>query len=312
MNELLNLFIYIDEYLIKSLSSVYLNGYIDIHTSKKICDNTLSGRIHLDENNKTFLSDGKNKLYNKGFKSSTKSRDFNETNYYGNDKSIENRLFGRTEEEFKRIYTSFEIHNKLLKKMLNSKAVKSLDNSSFYNLSISEGDFIKIKGLITGNSILSYLDSIISLIESFPLEILNNLLQDKTLKNLNFSIVLNLLKNIRNIISKNSTDDIIMSCLDYTAIINVNYKYFLNGDCYIFDKSNCNCNVLGKVIKICKEDQHINLLRKLTQEDYYSNLLDFLMPYLETLKELNLPIPLCPNYKIQGPTLLIVPISMYF
>ena len=28
MNDLLNLFIYIDEYLIKSLSSVYLNGYI--------------------------------------------------------------------------------------------------------------------------------------------------------------------------------------------------------------------------------------------------------------------------------------------
>ncbi len=36
MNDLLNLFfIYIDEYLIKSLSSVYLNGYIDIRTSKK-------------------------------------------------------------------------------------------------------------------------------------------------------------------------------------------------------------------------------------------------------------------------------------
>ena len=106
MNDLLNLFIYIDEYLIKSLSSVYLNGYIDIRTSKRICDNTLSGRIHLDENNKTFCSDGKSRMYNKGFKTSNRSNDFNETNCYGNDRSIENRLFGRTEEEIKRIYTS--------------------------------------------------------------------------------------------------------------------------------------------------------------------------------------------------------------
>ena len=62
MNNLLNIFIYIDENLIKNLSSVYLNGYIDIRTFKKIYDNTLSGKIQLDENNKTFCSDGKSRI----------------------------------------------------------------------------------------------------------------------------------------------------------------------------------------------------------------------------------------------------------
>ncbi len=129
MNNLLNIFIYIDENLIKNLSSVYLNGYIDIRTFKKIYDNTLSGKIQLDENNKTFCSDGKSRIYNKGFKTSNRSNDFNETNYYGNDKSIENRLVGRTEEEIKRIYTSFEIHNTMLKRMTTSKVIKDLENS---------------------------------------------------------------------------------------------------------------------------------------------------------------------------------------
>ena len=41
-------------------------------------------------------------MYNKGFKTSNRSNDFNETNCYGNDRSIENRLFGRTEEEIKK------------------------------------------------------------------------------------------------------------------------------------------------------------------------------------------------------------------
>ena len=313
MNDLLNLFIYIDEYLIKSLSSVYLNGYIDIRTSKRICDNTLSGRIHLDENNKTFCSDGKSRMYNKGFKTSNRSNDFNETNCYGNDRSIENRLFGRTEEEIKRIYTSFEIHNTMLKRMTTSKVIKDLENSHLVDSHISEGDFIRTKGCITETSLSSYLDSIISLIECFPLDILDSLLKDKNLGNLNFSIILNLLKTIKDKLSLNSTEDIIMNCSGYTAILNTNSKYFLNGDCYVFDKCNCNCNVLGKVIKVCTNNNDcINLLRKLTQENYYIDLLKSIEPYLDLLKNLNIPIPKCPEPKVKSPAVLIAPISLYF
>lgn len=313
MNDLLNLFIYIDEYLIKSLSSVYLNGYIDIRTSRRICDNTLAGRIHLDENNKIYCSDGKSKIYNKGFKTNNKSTDCNHTTFYGNDRTLENRLFGRTEEEIKRIYTTFEIHNNMIISMNSSNAIRDMKNISLVNSNISEGDFIKLNGCIAETSIPSYLDSIISLIECFPIDLLDSLLVNKNLGKLNFSIILNLLKSIKEKISLNSTEDIIMNCQGYTAVLNTNSKYFLNGDCYVFDKCNCNCNVLGKVIKVCKNDSScINLLRKLTQENYYMELLDSISPYLDLLKDLEIPIPKCPNPKITSPTVLVTPISMYF
>lgn len=90
-----------------------------------------------------------------------------------------------------------------------------------------------------------------------------------------------------------------MNCSGYTAILNTNSKYFLNGDCYVFDKCNCNCNVLGKVIKVCTNNNDcINLLRKLTQENYYIDLLKSIEPYLDLLKNLNIPILNVQNLKL--------------
>lgn len=311
MNDLLNLFIYIDDYLIKSLYSVYLNGYIDIRTSKRICDNTLTGRFHIDENNRTYCGDGKTKIYNKGFKTSNRSNDFNETFFNGNDRSLENRVFGRSEEEIKRIYTSFELHNNMIFRMTNSNHLKDLSTPSFTDLnSLKEGDFIKLRGCISNISICSYLDSLISLIECFPEETLNKLLEGKNIGSLTYPILLKLLIKIKNALSSNNTQDIVMNCNGLNLVLSTNSKYFLNGECYVFD--NGHCNVIGKVLKVCNDESCINLLRKLTQDDYYEKLFDSLLPYLEVLKELQIPIPDFPKIKINAPAILITPISMYF
>lgn len=313
MNNLLNLFIYIDDYLIKSLYSVYLNGYIDIRTSKRICDNTLASKIHFDENNRTYCSDGKTRIYNKGFKTSNRSNDFNETFFTGSDRTLENRLFGRSEEEIKRIYTTFELHNNMIIRMLNSNHIKELSYNSLLDLnSLKEGDFIKIKGSISNISICSYLDSLISLIECFPDEILNKLLEDKDLGPMTFPVLLKILIKIRDTLSLNNTQDILMDCNGLTLILSINSKYFLNGDCYVFDKSHCNCNIIGKVIKVCTDDSCINLLRKLTQDNYYDDLFKAILPYTELLKELRIPIPNFPKTQINAPAILVTPISMYF
>ncbi|MGG5461944.1 DUF6414 family protein [Clostridium sp. B9] len=312
MNELLNLFIYIDDYLIKSLSSVYLNGYIDIRTSKRICDNTLAGKIHIDENNRTYCSDGKTRIYNKGFKTNNKSSDFNETLFHGYDRALENRILGRSEEEIKRIYTSFEIHNNMISKMINLNHIKDYSSEISSSSILTEGEFIKLKGTITENSMLSYLDSIISLIECFPDDILNELLKDKNIGSLNFSIIVSLLKNIKEKLSLNATQDILMDCNGYSVILSTNNKYFLNGDCYVFDNSNCHCNIIGKVIKVCNDGECINLLRKLTQENYYISLFNSIIQYLDLLNELNIPIPQPPEMRVKFPAILVTPISMYF
>ncbi|ELP5188884.1 hypothetical protein R1Z15_002948, partial [Clostridium perfringens] len=50
----------------------------------------------------------------------------------------------------------------------------------------------------------------------------------------------------------------------------------------------------------------------LTQENYYIDLLKSIDPYLDLLKNLNIPIPKCPEPKVNSPAVLIAPISMYF
>lgn len=189
--------------------------------------------------------------------------------------------------------------------------VKNINNLPIVDCPIFEGDFVKIKGSITEISISYYLDSIISLIECFPLETLDKILKDKELGDLNFSIILNLLKIMKDKLSLNQTEDVVLNCSGYSAILNTNSKYFLNRDCYDFTR--CNCNVLGKVVKVYKNNNtYIHLLRKLTQENYYTDLLKSIDPYLNLLRDFNIPIPKCPKLRIKSPVLLIIPISIYF
>lgn len=48
------------------------------------------------------------------------------------------------------------------------------------------------------------------------------------------------------------------------VILIVNKDNFMNGQCNIFDKINCYCKVVGKVIKICSvESDIISFFRKI-------------------------------------------------
>lgn len=312
MDESTNLFIYLDENLVRSLSSVFLNGYIDIRTYRSIRDKTLSGRVHVENRAQGTNSTKLVRDYTKGYKSKHKFIDCSDNISNGRDGSFEDRNFERVEEEIKRIYTSFSLHRQLMSNITSSKALKSIPkkkNLTAYN--IIEGDYIELCGDITTSSIVCYLDALITLLNCCGTDKLNKLLEKNNPGFFDFKCIIELLSNLRKTLTENSTQDLIVNCGNTPVVLTTNTSCFLNNSSYIYDKVNCPCKIFGKVIKCCNKTEKIGLLRKSAQQEYYEDLMRFVEPYLNLIKTTGIPLPKKCNTCIGDNALLVLPISIY-
>ena len=78
----------------------------------------------------------------------------------------------------------------------------------------------------------------------------------------------------------------------------------------IFDEVECPCKVIGKVVKICSKNENIHLLRKTGQPLFYENLLNCCCDIGNNLNDSGIILPSQPKFKIEGETILIIPISV--
>lgn len=68
--------------------------------------------------------------------------------------------------------------------------------------------------------------------------------------------------------------------------------------------------VLGKVIKICKNGEYINLFRKTAFNILSAEKLEEVMQNFRKINSLELNLPEL-RYKIEGPAAIIIPIAIY-
>ena len=86
----------------------------------------------------------------------------------------------------------------------------------------------------------------------------------------------------------------------------------MNSTCNVFDKINCHCKVVGKVIKTCTEEEDtISLLRKTGQEEFYEKSLEMCQPLLECLEKNGIMIPECPKLRIEEAAIQLMPLNIY-
>ena len=111
---MLDLLMYLDEGLVKNLSSMVLSGYIEIRTTKIIQDRTLSGRAGTEYREHYCDEDRCGEDEREGYKGSNCSKSEHKENTNRNDVGLENREFIRREEELKRVYTTFTLHHELV------------------------------------------------------------------------------------------------------------------------------------------------------------------------------------------------------
>ncbi|SFC76735.1 hypothetical protein [Clostridium uliginosum] len=305
-----DILIYLDEYLVKNLSSLVLSGYIDTRILRNTRDKTCSSGLHLEKRNGAFTQETCGKNEREGFKDRNKASLMNQEKHDHICGDLDERNYAKQEEEIRRTYTTFVL-NQNLNNYLNSDHILQYKNEkNIFDNAIASGELIEVTGKITNQCLTSYLDILINLLTSIGCENLNTILNKEKSNFINFSVFLNMISHLKETLILNNTQDLMMSMGKCTAILTVNTKNFMNSECNMFDKINCDCKVIGKVIKTCANGECINFLRKTGQDKFYEEFLSSCNFLLDSLKENGIIIPEMPCCKIEENAIQILPLSI--
>lgn len=299
--------LYLDEILLKGLFSITAEGYIEIFTRKRICDKSLTGRLHCENKESDYCEDRFSKEKREGYKSYTNSHANTRTIGLESDEMLENRGTIRIEEEEKRIYTLFSFHNQFINNLSQNNQLKTIQNLS--NNSIIEGDYISLNGIVCQESIYEYISSLKLIIDCFGVDKLNSLRKKHSI--IDFDVINKFLTEMQTKLGANNTTDLIVKCNDTDIVLTVNNSYFFNNNSNKFDNIDCNFNILGKLVKKCCDDNHIHFLRKTGQQNFYEQMLLRCIEEFECLLNIGIIPPKCPRIKCTKNSFQVIPVSIY-
>ncbi|MEN8076280.1 hypothetical protein ABFP60_04910 [Clostridioides difficile] len=312
MADALDLLIYLDEALTKNLNSLVIDGYIEKRTSKFIEDRTLSARTCNEGSNQHYDEDRCMRDERDGYKGKNFTEANTITTVDKDNQSLEGRRFVRREEELTRIYTTFEIHQQLIQGLNQSNLIKEL-NDGISTSTINSGDYVKLSGQITNESMVSYIDSLSNLLSCLGTDNLNSFCTSSTLGGnslVNYDIMYKQVNYLKSLLTVNNSQDMIVKCGDMDVVLTVNNNNFISTYANIYDGVDCPCTIIGKVIRKCDSNQYIHLLRKSGQANFYENFLGCCTPLMQSLSNNGIYLPEQPRFKVPGEALLLVPISM--
>ncbi len=311
MNNPFDLLVYLDENLVTNLSSLVLSGFIETTTKTQSFDRTLSAGFHEGNRSENSNQGSITRIEREGFKDKNRLEANNNFENYHTDKDIDSKQCIREEKQVKTTYTTFVLNGNLINHLNENNQLQHKNENDIEDNNIYPGDLVEIEGTVTNKCLISYIDTLINLITIFEVDYLDTLAKKCTEK-INFSIFLKMLIYIKSILTCNNTQDLIMQSGNGIVILTVNKDNFMNGRCGIFDKINCHCKVVGKVIKTCSEEcDSISLLRKTGQEQFFENFFEKVKPLLECLKENDIIVPECPNLRINECAIQIMPLNIY-
>ena len=311
MSKSFDVLVYLDENLVRNLSSLVLTGFIETITKTQSFDRTLSAGFH--EGNRSELGNqgSVTRIEREGFKDKNKLEANNKAMSYHQEKDIDAKQCIREEKEVKTTYTTFVLNGSLIDHLNQNEQLQHKTEVDIENDNIYAGDLIEIEGTITNKCFTSYIDTLVNLITIFGTDYLDALTKDCREK-MNFSMFLKILTYIKSILTYNNTEDLIMKSGNGTVILTINKDNFMNNRCNMFDNINCHCKVVGKVIKTCSEEcDSISLLRKTGQEEFYEKMFEKYKPLLECLKKNDVLIPECPDLRINECAIQIMPLNIY-
>lgn len=311
MSSPFDILVYLDENLVKNLSSLVLTGYIETITLTQAFDRTLQAAMKEGDKLENSNQGSVSKSEREGFKDRNKLDACNNIENHYIDKDIDARQCIKEQRTIQTTYTTFVLNGNLIKYLNENNELMHKDVTDLENDNIFTGDLIEVEGTITNSSILCYIDGLINLIDIFGEDYLNSLLKDVETK-MNFTMFRKMLEHLNTILNCNNTQDLIMTVGTGKAILTVNKDNFMNSQCNIFDKINCHCKVVGKVIKTCTEEQDsISLLRKTGQENFYESFFEKAKPLIECLEKNDLFVPECPDLRIDSCAIQLMPINIY-
>lgn len=311
MSSPFDILVYLDEDLVRNLSSLVLTGYIETITLTQSFDKTLQAGMKEGDKLENSSQGSISKSQREGFRDENKLDSCNNFEHHNMEKDIDARQCIKEERQVRTTYTTFVLNRSLIDNLNEKKELLHKDITDIENNNIFEGDLIEVEGTVTNSSLLCYIDCLINLIDIFGAEYLNDLIKEKEVK-MNFTMLQKMLTNLKSALGCNNTQDLIMNVGKGKAILTINRENFMNSKCNIFDKINCHCKVIGKVIKTCtREEDSISLLRKTGQENFYEKFFEKAKPLLDCLEENDFFLPECPDLRVNECAIQLMPINIY-
>lgn len=308
--DITDLLIYLDEGLTKNLNSLIINGYIEKRTSKWIEDRTISAGIDFIDKDLYFEEDRFVKDERDGYKGKSSNNACNKTEGKENRQNLDGRRFCRREEELTRIYTSFELHSQLMNSLNTSHLLKSVTGDWRNDQDLRVGDYIQITGTISADSVLSYLDIFYNAMNCIGVSEIKNYCtcSEEVIKK--FQLMFKQMEHLNTLLTSNNTKDLIIKTEGNDVVVIVNNNNFFDTYANVFDEVDCPCKVIGKIVKICSSNEYIHLLRKTGQPLFYENLINCCCDIGNNLNSAGIILPEQPKIKVDGETILIIPISV--
>lgn len=311
MNSPFDVLVYLDEILVKNLSSLVLTGFIETITLTQAFDNTLAAGMKEGTRNENSSQGSITRIEREGFKDKNRLESNNDFEHYHCDKEIDARRCVREERKVQTTYTTFVLNSNLINYFNENNSLHKKDESDIENNNIEVGDIIELEGTITNESLVAYVDTLVNLIDIFGCDYLDGLIKNNE-HNLNFTRFYKMLTYLQKILICNNTQDVLMKSGGGTVVLTVSTDNFMNSKCNIFDKTNCHCKVVGKVIKTCSEDcDSISLLRKTGQEEFYEKFFEKAKCLTKCLEENDIIVPKCPNLRLEKCAIQVMPLNIY-
>ncbi|WP_244835253.1 hypothetical protein [Clostridium sp. BJN0001] len=311
MNSLLDVLIYLDEGIVKNLASLVLTGYIETRTYTQSMDKYLNADVHIGDRAERNDQFSYSKTERSGFKDKNKLDLNNCLTHHHIDKDLGGKQVVHVEEQLKTTYTTFVLNGNLVNYLNENNILLKKNESDIINNDVKSGDIVEIEGTITNSCLVTYVDTLINVIDIFGVDTLNEMINKKD-KIFNFSIFLKILKYLKGLLTSNNTCDMLMNTGSCSVVLTINKDNFMNTRLNMFDEVNCKCRVVGKVVKTCaaKEDT-IGLLRKTGEEEFYERIFKKYQSLIEIITKLGIVIPKCPTLRISEKSIQVLPFNIY-
>ncbi|WP_346935942.1 hypothetical protein [Clostridium sp.] len=209
------------------------------------------------------------------------------------------------------IFTDFSRFNSIRSMLVDKNMIKQITEKDILDSKINSCEYVEFTANMTTTSLLSSINTLIGVIESYDIKILDNLIREKLSGITNVTFILNQLKFLRNSLSMNNTTDIVLNINSFNVVLTVNLNDFSNKNAYVYDLAHSDLRVLGKVSRIVDGDNYFDLLRKTATSDYYNRFLKSLAPYLSILNSNGILVPDKFITKVNGPGLNVIPVAIY-
>ncbi|MEW9095271.1 MAG: hypothetical protein AB2417_09335 [Clostridiaceae bacterium] len=209
------------------------------------------------------------------------------------------------------IFTNFSRFNIVRSMLLEENMIKPIIEKDIFEGEIKSGDYVEFTANMITTSLLPTINTLIGVIESYDIKLLDNLIREKLSGLNNITFILDQLKFLSNSLSMNNTTDMVLNIDSSKVVLTVNLDYFSNKNAYVYDLAYSEVRILGKISRIVDEDNYFDLLRKTATSDYYNRFLDSLAPYLMILNSNGILVPDSFTTKVNGPGLNVIPVAIY-